>query len=78
VHYFDFVFTHSLGINENHIKMMGLHLVIISSSTALRVTVTLEEDPGVSDYLYEYLLVYSERLISATSKLPYELEVPPV
>jgi hypothetical protein len=37
---------------------MGQHLAIISSSTALRDTVTLEEDPGVSEYLSEYLSEY--------------------
>jgi hypothetical protein len=30
---------------------MGQHLVIISSSAALRDTLTLEEDPGVVEYI---------------------------
>jgi hypothetical protein len=38
VDFFDFVFTHYLGITKNHMKIMGQHLVIISSSTALRDT----------------------------------------
>jgi hypothetical protein len=50
-------FPHHLGITKNHMKIMGQHLVIVSSSTALRDTVTLEEDPGVSEYLFEYLLL---------------------
>jgi hypothetical protein len=33
---------------------MGQHLVIISRSAALRDTLTLEGDPGVSEYLSEY------------------------
>jgi hypothetical protein len=57
VHFFAFVFTHYLGITGNHIKIMGPHLVIISSSAALRDTLTLEEDPGVSEYLSDYLLM---------------------
>jgi hypothetical protein len=78
VNFFDFVFTHSLGINETHMKMKGRHLVIISSSTALHDTLTLEEDPGVSEYLSEYPLIFSERLIDATSILLCVLEVPQV
>jgi hypothetical protein len=57
MHFFDFVFTHHLGITEIHMKIMGQHLVIISRSAALRDTVTLEEDPGASEYLSEYLLL---------------------
>jgi hypothetical protein len=57
MHIFDFVFIHYLGITKNHMKIMGQHLVIISSSTALRDTLTLEEDPGVSEHLSEYLLL---------------------
>jgi hypothetical protein len=36
-------------------EIMGQHLVIISRSAALRDTLTLEEDPGVSEYLSDYL-----------------------
>jgi hypothetical protein len=55
--FFDFVFLHHLGITKIHMKSVGQHLVIISRSAALRDTLTLEEDPGVSEYLSEYLLV---------------------
>jgi hypothetical protein len=55
MHFFDFVFTHHLSITEIHMKIMGQHLVIISRSAALRDTLTLEEDPGVSEYLSDYL-----------------------
>jgi hypothetical protein len=55
--FFDIVFTHHLGITKIHINIMGQHLVIISRSAALRDTLTLEEDPGVSEYLSEYLLL---------------------
>jgi hypothetical protein len=57
MHFFDFVFTHHLGITKNHMKIMGQHLVIISRSAALRDTPTLEEDPGVSEYLSKYILL---------------------
>jgi hypothetical protein len=40
-----------------HMKIMGQHLVIISRSAALRDTLTLEEDPGVSEYMFEYVLL---------------------
>jgi hypothetical protein len=58
VDFFDFVFTRYLGITKNHMKIMGQHLVIISSSTALRDTLALEEDPGVSEFLSEFLSEY--------------------
>jgi hypothetical protein len=49
MHFFDFVFPHHLGITNNiHMKIMGQHLVIVSRLAALRDTLTLEEDPGVS------------------------------
>jgi hypothetical protein len=57
VNLFDFVFTHRLGITKIHVKIMGSHLVIISRSAALCDTLTLEEDPGVSEYLSKYLLL---------------------
>jgi hypothetical protein len=50
-------FPHHLGITKIHIKIMGQHLVIISRSAALRDTLTLEEDPRVSEYLSDYLLL---------------------
>jgi hypothetical protein len=59
-------------------KIRGRHLVIISSSTALRDALTLEEDPGVPEYMSEYIILCSERLIDATNILPCELEAPPV
>jgi hypothetical protein len=71
-------FLHHLGITKIHMKSMGQHLVINSRSAALHDTLTLEEDPGVSEYLSEYLFIMSERLIDATSILPCELEAPPV
>jgi hypothetical protein len=54
-HFFECIFTHSLGINKNLMKRMGRHLIIISSSTALDDTLTLEEDPGFSEYMSEYI-----------------------
>jgi hypothetical protein len=36
---------------------MGQHLVILSRPAALRDTLTLVEDPGVSEYLSDYLLL---------------------
>jgi hypothetical protein len=59
VDFFDFVFTSYLGITKIHMKIMGQHLVIISRSAALRDTLTLEEDPGVPEYLSDYLLCQS-------------------
>jgi hypothetical protein len=56
MHFFDFVFPHHLGITKIHMKIMGQHLVINSRSAALRDNLTLEEDPGVSEYLSDYLL----------------------
>jgi hypothetical protein len=53
--FFDFDSTRYLGITKNHLKIMGQHLVIISRSAALRDTLTLEKDPGVSEYPSEYL-----------------------
>jgi hypothetical protein len=50
-------FPHHLGITKIHMNIMGQHLVIISRSTDLRDTLTLEEDPGVSEYLSDYLLL---------------------
>jgi hypothetical protein len=46
---FEFVFTHSLAINKNHTKIKGRHLVIISSFTTLRDTLTPEEDHEVNE-----------------------------
>jgi hypothetical protein len=57
MHFFDFVYLHHLGITKIHMKIVGHHLVIISRSAALRDTLTLEEDPGVSEYLSEYFLI---------------------
>jgi hypothetical protein len=57
MHFFDFVFTHHLSISKIHMKIKGQHLVIISRSAALRDTLTLEVDPGVSEYLPEYILL---------------------
>jgi hypothetical protein len=57
MHLFDFVFLHHLSITKIHMKIMGQHLVVISRSAALRDTLTLEEDPGVSEYLSEYILL---------------------
>jgi hypothetical protein len=57
MHFFDFDFPHYLGITIIHMKIMGQHLVIISKSAALRDTLTLEEDPGASEYLSDYLLL---------------------
>jgi hypothetical protein len=39
-HFFDFAFTHYLGITKNHMKIMGQHRVIILRSAALRDTLT--------------------------------------
>jgi hypothetical protein len=50
-------FLHHFGITKIHMKIMGQHLVIISRSAALRDTLTLEEDPGVSEYLSECILL---------------------
>jgi hypothetical protein len=50
-------FPHHLGITKNNMKIMGQRLVIISRSAALRDTLTLEEVPGVSEYLSDYLLL---------------------
>jgi hypothetical protein len=50
-------FQHHLGITKIHMKIMGQHLVIISRSAALPDTLTLEEDPGVSEYLSDCLLL---------------------
>jgi hypothetical protein len=55
--YLTLLFSHHLGITKIHIKIMGQHLVIISRSAALRDTLTLEEDPGVSEYLSDYLIL---------------------
>jgi hypothetical protein len=57
MHFFDFVFTHHLGITKIHMKIMGQHLVIISRSAALRDTLISKEDPGVSEYLSEYIVL---------------------
>jgi hypothetical protein len=48
-------FPHHSGITK--IQIMGQYMVIISRSAALRDTLTLEEDPGVSEYLSDYLLL---------------------
>jgi hypothetical protein len=53
MHFFDFVFPHHLAITKIHMKIMGQHQVIISRSAALRDALTLEEDPGVSEYLFD-------------------------
>jgi hypothetical protein len=50
-------FSHHLGITKIHMKIMGQHLVIISRSAALRDTLTLEENPGVSEYLSDNILL---------------------
>jgi hypothetical protein len=57
MHLFDFDFPHHLGITKINMKSIGQHLVIISRSVALRDTLTLEEDPGVSEYLSDYLFL---------------------
>jgi hypothetical protein len=57
MHFFDFDFPHHLGITKSHMTIMGQHLVIISRSAALRDTLTLDGDPGVSEYLSDYLLL---------------------
>jgi hypothetical protein len=57
MHVLDFVFLHHLGITKIHMKIVGQHLVIISRSAALRDTLNSEEDPGVSEYLSEYILL---------------------
>jgi hypothetical protein len=55
--YLTLFFPHHLGITKIHMKIIGQHLVIISRSAALRDTLTLEENPGVSEYLSDYLLL---------------------
>jgi hypothetical protein len=55
--FFNFVFPHHLDIIKIHMKIMEQHLVIISRSAALRDTLTLEQDLGVSEYLSDYLLL---------------------
>jgi hypothetical protein len=57
MHLFDFDFPHHLGITKIHMKIMSQHLVIVSRSAVLHDTLTLEEDPGVSEYLSEYILL---------------------
>jgi hypothetical protein len=57
MHFFDFVFPNHLGITKINMKVMRQHLVIISRSAALCDILTLEEGPGVSEYLYEYILL---------------------
>jgi hypothetical protein len=57
MHLFDFDFPHHLGITKIHLKIMGQHLVIISRSAALHDTLILEQEPGVSEYLFDYLLL---------------------
>jgi hypothetical protein len=56
MHFFDFVFSSSFGhhqnSHENHGAAPGHHFKI----RALRYTLNLEEDPGVSEYLSEYVL----------------------
>jgi hypothetical protein len=58
VDFFNFDFPHHLSITKIHMNIMGQHLVIILRSAALRDTLTFEEDPGVSEYLSDYLLLY--------------------
>jgi hypothetical protein len=55
--YLTLFFPHHLGITKIHMEIMGQRLVIISRSAALRDTLTLEEDAGVSEYLSDYLLL---------------------
>jgi hypothetical protein len=55
--YLTLIFPNHLGITKIDMKIMGQHLVIISRSVALHDTLTLEEDPGVSEYLSDYLLL---------------------
>jgi hypothetical protein len=55
--YLTLFFPHHLGITKIHMKIMGQHLIIISRSAALRDTLTLEDDSGVSEYLSDYLLI---------------------
>jgi hypothetical protein len=57
MHFFASAFTYHLAITKIHMKIMGQHLVIISGSATLRDTLTLEEDPRLSEYLSEYLLL---------------------
>jgi hypothetical protein len=56
---------------------MGLHLVVNSSSTVLSDTLTLEGDPGVSEYLSEYIFMYIvfDRCYQYAA---YELQAPAV
>jgi hypothetical protein len=51
------LFPHHSGIIKIHMKIMGQRLVITSRCDALRDTVTLEEVPGVSEYMSDYLLL---------------------
>jgi hypothetical protein len=57
MHFFVFVLHIIWASPKIHMKIMGQHMVIISRSAALRDTLTLEEHPGVSEYLSEYLLL---------------------
>jgi hypothetical protein len=57
IHLFDFDFPHHLGITKNTHEVMRQHLVIILRSAALRDTLTLEGDLGVSEYLSDYILL---------------------
>jgi hypothetical protein len=50
-------FYTSFGHHQNSYEIMGQHLVIISRSSTLLDTLTLGEDPGVSEYLSEYVLL---------------------
>jgi hypothetical protein len=54
VHFFDFVFTHSLGINkksnENDGAAPGHHFKFHRTDS--------DEVPAVSEYLSEYLFIY--------------------
>jgi hypothetical protein len=51
------LFLHIIWASSNHINIMEQHLIIISRSAALRDTLTLEEDPGVSKYMSECRLL---------------------
>jgi hypothetical protein len=57
-------------------KIMG-HAVIISSSAALRDTLSLDDVPGVSEYLFEYLVMFRAR-DKCYLNTPRELDAPPV
>jgi hypothetical protein len=51
------LFDTSFGHHKNNrMKIKGQHLVILSRSAALRDTLTLDEDPEVSEHLSEYVL----------------------